>query len=90
MNKNITFYFTYNNNDEYKHNLDILTEVFGHEILQTLKENIDGIVSVQIQKCNEIQLFELLQEFDNDELRILLIADDLIIGTDRHLNIIGY
>ena len=90
MNKNITFYFTYNNNDEYKHNLDILTGVFGCEILQTLKENIGGIVSVQIQKCNEIQLFELLQEFDNDELRILLIANDLIIGTDRHLNIIGY
>lgn len=90
MDKNILFYFTYNNNDEYKHNLDILTEVFGCEILQTLKGNICGIVSVQIQKCNEIQLFELLQKFDNDELRILLIENDLIIGTDRHLNIIGY
>ena len=87
MNFEIEYYFTYNDNDEYKYNLDILVDVFGKYILNNIKDDkSEKIVDITLDKFNSDHMIDLLCAFDQDEVRMLFIADTLIIGTDRHLN----
>lgn len=90
MVSNIHYYFIYDNNEEFKYHLDILCKIFGYEILQNLNnDTVEGIVDIKLGSINEIELFDLLINYKDDELRILKIADELVIGTDRALNEIG-
>lgn len=90
MNFEIEYYFTYNDNDEYKLNLDILVDVFGEYILNNINDDAsEKIVDIKLNEFNSDHMIDLLCAFDQDEIRVLLIADTLIIGTDRHLNEMG-
>ncbi|HBF2708917.1 TPA: hypothetical protein KO123_002310 [Clostridioides difficile] len=91
MEEEIIFYFVYSNNDEYKHHLDILIGVFGDKILDNIKDdNSEKIVSIRLDKFDSDNLFDLLAEYDENELRMLRIADDLIIGLHSHLQKVVY
>ena len=68
--------------------LKTLAEIFGEEIRETLKTGSEKIAHVKLKECNEKHLFNLLREFDEDELRVLLVADEMIIGTARCLDYI--
>lgn len=89
MNKSISFYFTYETEEEREQIVERLVEVFGEYVKPTLRDdNSEKIAHVKLKGCNEENLFDLLREFDGDELRVLFVADELIIGTARCLDCI--
>ena len=89
MGNNISFYFTYENEQERDNVINTLAEIFGKEIRGTLRDgSSEKIAHIKLKECNDQHLSNLLREFDKDELRVLLVADELIIGTARCLDYI--
>lgn len=86
----VNYCFVYDDNDEFKYHLDILCDVFGYEIEESLKDDIDEkIVTIKLNSINEVDIFNLLTNYEGEELRILKIEDELLIGTDKALNEMG-
>ena len=89
MEKEIKFYFVYSDNDEYKYKLDLLYEVFGEGGIYEIRDDFnEKIVSVFIENLNSEHLIELINSFE-DNLKILYIADSLILGTNSDIEDIG-
>lgn len=85
----VSFYFTYNNNDEYKTKLDILCEVFGYIILEDVDDNkYKNAVKIKLNQIDERKMFYLTSYY-NSSLRISKIGNELIIGIDKELDKIG-
>lgn len=86
----INYCFVYDNNEDYKYNLDILCDIFGCEILVDLKNDIsEKFVTIKLNSIDETKIFNLLTDYEGEELRILKIEDEILIGTDRTLNEMG-
>lgn len=85
----VSFYFTYNNNDEYKTKLDILCEVFEYIILEDVDDNkYKNAVKIKLNQIDERKMFYLISYY-NSSLRISKIGNELIIGIDKELDKIG-
>lgn len=91
MKKLVNFYFTYKDNEEYEYHIGVIKDVFGANAIDNLDiHTSEKYASIGLDTLNETQIFELLQEYDEDELRIVFIADTLIVGTNKVLSELGF
>lgn len=84
-----SFHFIYNSLEELYKAGFIIGSVFGSEYCSILNIDKDESIGTITIPCITQELIETLYDYYDDEIRILFINDELIIGTDKHLNEMG-
>lgn len=82
----IKLYFTYSDKNDYNKHIDIVNECFS--VITISCDDTEKIASVYLNEFNSSSISDYLSEFD-DELRIIYIADMLIMGLDSMLCEVG-